>query len=142
MYHVSSRMKVAKLSALSTKHTASILSESRFISLSPCFGLLCLNAPSLIANIRAFKSNHTKVDNVFLCSTDYGRFAKEIFHQREESNQVTGTNTYYKRRYGPLANANSRSLPLYWLSSKGLGQLLGIALLSCYQYNVRQSNYF
>ena len=128
-------MKLAKLSALSTKKTAIIL-RSEFLILSPCVGLLTLNSSRLIANIRTYKAiNHDTSNHELLVSTNLGKFVKEIFHQREEATNIFESLSY-KRRYGPLAIANSRSLPLYWLSVEGLGQILGISLLSYYKYDV------
>lgn len=131
-------MKSSKLSALCTKGSASIIC-SKYVALSPCIGLLSLNMPSLIVNLRTFKSFHFKNDdNLLMETTELSKFIKEMFYQREHKCSIHGVNSqYYAQRYGPIVTVNSRSLPLYWLNPSELGQLLGIALLNVH-HNVNR----
>jgi hypothetical protein len=78
--------------------------KSEFWDVSPAMGLLLSSSPSLIPNLRHVPSA-TK------------GLVGELYYQRSHGG----------KRYGPIAIANSKSLPITWLSVEQIGHMVGLA---------------
>lgn len=107
----SGRKSMRQASSLSIRGTASVL-KTEALFLSPAVGLLVSCAPQLVANLRRFPPHY----NSFA-------LANELFYQRVDKG--------LERRFGPISPSNSKSNPAFWLSTRRLGVLLGIAMLQC-----------
>ena len=96
------------MNSFAVKGTAHILRPNA-LHYSPCIGLLTLSCPSFVANLNHYRG----IDK------DTSSLIGSLFYQRRDE---TG------RRYGPISITNSRSQVAYWIRSKHIGYLVGLAL--------------